>query len=154
VPSGLIQNKGDIGLPEIFPIKEIREHENSVDALCANPTNEKEFSTASHDQTIKIWDAPSYKCRATMKGHEKGVWSLMYDQTGKRLVSSSPDSFVKIWDAKSGKCTDTLKGHSSFCYKAAFDHSGIHVVSCGTDKLLNYWDLRKTQAPIFSNNES
>jgi WD40 repeat protein len=132
----------------------MRPHDNSVDALCINPTTEKEFSTASHDQSIKVWDAPTYKPRVTMTGHEKGVWSLMYDNTGKRLVSSSPDTFVKIWDTKSGKCTDTLKGHTSFCYKAAFDHDGIHVASCGTDRVLNYWDLRKTQKPIFSNQES
>jgi WD40 repeat protein len=87
----------------------------------------------------------------TLKGHEKGIWSLAYDPQGKRLVSSSPDSFVKIWDAKSGKCTETLKGHSYFCYKACFDNSGNHVVSVGADYVLNYWDLRKTQSPIFSN---
>jgi WD40 repeat protein len=123
-----------------------------VDALCVNPASEKEFATASHDKTIKIWDAPAYKCRMTLKGHDKGIWSLVYDTQGKRLVSSSPDSFVKIWDAKSGKCAETLKGHNHFCYKACFDYSGTHVVSVGADHLLNYWDLRKTQSPVFSNN--
>lgn len=124
-------NKGDLGLPEIFPVKELRRkfpikfwkislllaHDNSIDAIAVNPTTEKEFSTASHDTTLKIWDAPTYKCKATLTGHEKGVWSLQYDNTGKRMVTSSPDSFVKIWDAKSGKCTDTLKGHTSFVSK-------------------------------------
>ena len=122
-------NKGDLGLPEIFPVKELRRkffsyikfrqfsnlaHDNSIDALAINPTTEKEFSTASHDTTLKIWDSQTFKCKSTLKGHEKGVWSLQYDNTGKRMVTSSPDSFVKIWDAKSGKCTDTLSGHTSF----------------------------------------
>ena len=138
-----------IGLPEIFPIKEIKEHENSVDAITANPTSETRFASASHDTTIKFWDAPSYKCVQTLKGHEKGVWSLHYDTKGDRLISSSPDSFAKIWDAKTGKCIETLKGHQHFCYKAIFSQDGENVATVGADKVLNYWDLRNTKTPIF-----
>jgi len=167
------ENVGDLGIPEVYPIKEMRgkyliqrnsnqimnriylhfklrtytylfkEHTNSVDAIQANPKNEKEFATASHDETIKIWDATKHTVRLTMKGHEKGIWSLNYDRpTGQRVVTCSPDSLVKIWDVKTGKCTETLKGHSHYCYKAVFDNDGITVASVGADKVLNLWDLR------------
>ena len=89
-------------------------HENSVDAICANPQSENEFATGSHDHTIKMWDAPKYGVKSTIKGHEKGVWALSYDNTGKRLISASPDQTSKIWDVKSGKCMDTLRGHTHF----------------------------------------
>jgi len=56
-------DQGDLGLPEVFAFKSIREHENSVDAICANPVRDTEFATASHDATVKIWDAPNFKCR-------------------------------------------------------------------------------------------
>jgi WD40 repeat protein len=65
--STTITDCGDLGLPIIKPFKTVRgmflhflstlEHENSVDALSANPVSENEFATASHDKTIKIWDA-------------------------------------------------------------------------------------------------
>jgi U3 small nucleolar RNA-associated protein 13 len=89
-------------------------HENSVDAICANPQSDKEFATGSHDHTIKLWDAPKYGVKGTIKGHEKGVWALQYDNAGKRLISASPDTTAKIWDIKSGKCADTLKAHTHF----------------------------------------
>lgn len=89
-------------------------HENSVDAICANPQTDKEFATGSHDHTIKLWDAPKYGVKGTLKGHEKGVWALQYDSSGKRLISASPDTTSKIWDVKSGKCADTLRAHTHF----------------------------------------
>ena len=86
-------------------------HENSVDAICANPLKNGQYATGSHDKTLKLWDS-SGKCLKTMKGHELGVWSLNYFPDGKRLVSASSDGMAKIWDANSGKCTATLKKHT------------------------------------------
>ncbi len=84
---------GDLGIPEIYPLKELKgQHENSVDAICVNPLSDKEFSSASHDHTIKIWDAYTCNVKMTLKGHSKGVWSLGYDLAGLRLISASPDS--------------------------------------------------------------
>lgn len=129
----------------ILIFAQIIEHTNSVDAIQANPKKETEFATASHDRSIMIWDAPTYKCRSVLKGHELGVWSLAYDRpTGTKLITSSPDKLVKVWDVKSGKCTTTLKGHDHFCYKAVFDNDAAYIASVGADKLLNYWDVRNT----------
>ena len=90
------------------------EHENSVDALAANPSNEAVFATASHDRTIRIWDASRVKCLGILKGHEKGVWSCVYDNAGKRLLTASPDKSARIWDTKTGKQCGILNGHSLF----------------------------------------
>jgi len=112
------------------------------------------FATGSHDRTIKIWDANKSKATATLKGHEKGVWSIVYDPTGARLMTSSPDFTARIWDAKTGKTSAVLNGHSSFCYKAVFDSEGLNVATVGADKVVNYWDLRNTKTPVFSMNDS
>lgn len=80
------------------------DHDNSVDSICAHPTNENEFTSGSHDTSIKIWDASTFKTKTNIKAHEKGVWSVTYDKSGDRLISCSPDSTAKVWDVKSGKC--------------------------------------------------
>jgi len=34
-------NCGDLGIEQVLPVKQIREHENSVDGLATTPHNEK-----------------------------------------------------------------------------------------------------------------
>ena len=85
---------------------------NSVDAITANPKNDKEFSSGSHDKSIKVWDATTQKCIKTLTGHSQGVWALEYSSDGKNLLSASPDAVCKVWDVKSGKSSIDLKGHS------------------------------------------
>ena len=109
----------------------------------------------SHDKQIKVWDSSTFKCKTTMRGHEKGVWSINYEpKTGAKFATASPDSFVKLWDVKSGKCTDTLNGHTHFCYRAVFSNDGLNLASVGADSVVNYWDLRNTRNPVFQNKEN
>ena len=70
-------------LEETHPVQENREHGNSVDALSANPVNRAQYASASHDKTIKLWDANSHACLKTMRGHTDGIWSLNYLQDGR-----------------------------------------------------------------------
>lgn len=56
-------------LKEIKPVAVSREHQNSVDCIAANPVNQNEFVTGSHDKSIKIWDVNSFKPTKTLLGH-------------------------------------------------------------------------------------
>jgi WD40 repeat protein len=55
------------------------EHENSVDAIDANPKNDNEFATGSHDKTIKVWDVKAEKSIYTIAAHTMGVWCINYN---------------------------------------------------------------------------
>ena len=52
----------------IFQTKEFtfRGHGGSVDQLCWHASNPNLLSTASGDKSVRIWDASSQKCAATI----------------------------------------------------------------------------------------
>ena len=54
------------------------------------------LASASLDNTIKIWDATTGDCQATLEGHSNAVISIAFSPDGQRLASASRDSAVKI----------------------------------------------------------
>ena len=70
-------------IEQISPVSENRDHQNSVDALTANPVSRAQYASGSHDRTIKLWDANTHQCVRTMTGHNDGVWSLNYMSDGR-----------------------------------------------------------------------
>jgi len=68
-----------------------------------SPIDINELATGSHDRTLKIWDVELLKSKMTLHGHDKGIWSVVYDNTGTMIATASPDTKVKLWDPKSGK---------------------------------------------------
>lgn len=104
-PSHLGTSGTGLDIPELNCVAENRDHQNSVDAITANPKSQGIYASGSHDKTIKIWDGTKGKCLKTLEGHANGVWCLNYFQDGKKLLSASSDGTSRIWDASSGKCT-------------------------------------------------
>lgn len=125
-------------------MRSIEEHKNSVDALTANPVNRAQYCSASHDHTIKLWDANSHSCIKTMLGHTDGIWNLNYLEDGKRLISASVDGSVKFWDTQTGQVASTINFHESKCYQAVVNDAMTMAASVGADRKIAIWDLRNT----------
>ena len=49
-------------------------------------------------QTIRIWDASTGLCLATLLGHDNWVRGLAFHPGGKYLLSVSDDKSLRIWD--------------------------------------------------------
>ncbi|KAF2621979.1 hypothetical protein BU25DRAFT_452376 [Macroventuria anomochaeta] len=93
--------------------------------------NSSKLASASHDKTVKIWDASSGACLQTLKGHSDYV---------DKLASASDDKTVKIWDASSGACLQTLKGHGGDVTLVAFSHDSSKLASVSDDNTVKVWD--------------
>ncbi|KAL3475471.1 WD40-repeat-containing domain protein [Aspergillus californicus] len=67
--------------------------------------------TGSDDTNINVYDTKTGVKRATLEGHEGGVWALEYH--GNTLVSGSTDRTVRVWDIERARCTQIFHGHTS-----------------------------------------
>jgi F-box and WD-40 domain protein CDC4 len=67
--------------------------------------------TGSDDTNINVYDTKTGALRATLEGHEGGVWALEY--YGNTLVSGSTDRSVRVWDIDRARCTQIFHGHTS-----------------------------------------
>lgn len=86
-----------------------RAHDRHV-VTCLQFDTEK-ILTGSDDTNINVYDTKTGALRATLTGHEGGVWALQYE--GNVLVSGSTDRTVRVWDIEQAKCVQTFLGHTS-----------------------------------------
>ncbi len=98
------------------------------------------IASASHDNTLKLWDAQSGQCIHTLKGHDDWVKSVAFDHNSKRIASASFDQTIKIWNAVSAQCILTLKGHEGLVLSVAFNHNSKRIASASFDKTIKIWN--------------
>jgi WD40 repeat protein/DNA polymerase III delta prime subunit len=114
-------------------------HQASV-MCCAWSPDGMRIVSASDDHTLRIWEATSGKCLATIKGHQGGANGCAWSPDGKRIVSASYDKTLRIWEATSGKCLATIKGHQGGANGCAWSPDGKRVVSASEDHTLRIWE--------------
>lgn len=104
------------GVPSasLLPIE--YQHNHSVTALLSFP-NANVYVTGCKDAKIRVMDATTHACQATLEGHEKPVTSLSLASTvdGSRtyLVSGSWDGTAKVWDWTTQAMVATLPNHEN-----------------------------------------
>ena len=101
--------------------------------------NYKYFATSSKDRTIIIWNSTVEGWKRTLKGHKKGVLSLVLCDN--KLVSGGADALIKIWDVQKETCSGTLYGHtgSVLCLNKA--ETNPYVISASNDNTVRIWDI-------------
>lgn len=96
--------------PEVKPRHiAFRAHDRHV-VTCLQFDTDK-ILTGSDDTNINVYDTKTGALKATLEGHEGGVWALEYH--GNTLVSGSTDRSVRVWDIEKARCTQVFSGHTS-----------------------------------------
>jgi hypothetical protein len=75
--------------------------------------------SASHDQTLKVWDLESGRAIATLEGHADWVSGCAVTPDGRHVISASHDKTLKVWDLATYACLFTHRGDAHYLSVAA-----------------------------------
>ena len=70
-------------------------HTEAVWAVAFSP-NGRLLATASHDKTVRIWDAATGQCQRTLTGHTDVVIAVAFSPAGRLLATTGVDKTVRI----------------------------------------------------------
>ncbi|KAL6649230.1 hypothetical protein ACP70R_013454 [Stipagrostis hirtigluma subsp. patula] len=93
------------------------------------------------DGSIRLWDAETGACEATLHGHRSAASALRFAPSGAVLASGSKDCDVILWDVVAQAGLFRLRGHRDQVTDLVFLDSGKKLVSCSKDKFIRVWDL-------------
>jgi WD40 repeat protein len=121
-------------------LRTLEGHSSFAYGVAVTP-NGKRAVSASHDDTLKVWDLESGRELRTLEGHSGAVTGVAVTGDGRRAVSASGDNTLKVWDLESGRELRMLEGHSDSVRGVAVTPDGKRAVSASDDKTLKVWDL-------------
>ena len=102
--------------------------------------------SASHDNTVKLWNAATGNLIETLRGHDSWVRSCAFSPDGLWALSGSYDRSVRRWDIGGYEELRVLKGkilrgHNDAILSARFSSDAENVVTASRDRTAKTWDI-------------
>jgi WD40 repeat protein/tRNA A-37 threonylcarbamoyl transferase component Bud32 len=96
------------------------------------------LASASHDNTIQLWNTATGKALNALPDH---VDALAFSPHGNTLATAEWDGTIKQWDMTNAQVLATLDGHSGKVNCVAFSPDSHILASGGSDRTVRLWDL-------------
>jgi WD40 repeat protein/serine/threonine protein kinase len=98
------------------------------------------LASASHDRTVRLWDAASGRALLVLSGHGDEISSVVFSPDGTHLASASTDHRVKVWDTADGRECCSIDAHTGKVEAVAFSPDGRWLASTSWDKTVKVWN--------------
>src|SRR6476661_6186189 len=131
--------RGNLERPGEGCLRTLTGHTSLVFAVAIAPDGLTAIS-ASHDNTLKIWDTETGTEVRTLIGHTHWVTAVAIAPDGLTAISASHDNTLKIWDTETGTEVRTLTGHTNRVEAVEIAPDGKRAISASHDNTLKIWD--------------
>lgn len=75
-------------------------------------------------------------------GHLSAVYCVLFDRSGKHIVTGADDLLVKLWSAIDGRLLTTFRGASAEITDIAINLENTMIAAGSIDRVLRVWDLQ------------
>jgi len=99
----------------------------------------------SNVQNKELYTRIKLGCR--ILGHLSAVYCVLFDRTGRYIITGADDLLVKIWDTNSGRLLATLRGASMEITDLDINPENTLLAAGSLDRIVRVWCLQTT-API------
>ncbi|URE34323.1 Autophagy protein 16 (ATG16) [Musa troglodytarum] len=84
-------------------------------------------------------------CKHTIRAHEGGCGSILFQLNSDKLISGGQDRTVKIWDTKSGTLSSTLHDCLGSVLDLAITHDNRSIIAASSSNNLYVWETSSGQ---------
>ncbi|XP_021706973.1 PH-interacting protein [Aedes aegypti] len=75
-------------------------------------------------------------------GHLSAVYCVLFDRTGKYIITGADDLLVKLWSAIDGRLLATFRGASAEITDIAINLDNTMLAAGSLDRILRVWDMQ------------
>ena len=79
-------------------------------------------------QTIVLWDIETARVRATLRGHDQGIYTMQFTADASRVVSADNQT-VRVWDAATGQALRVFRPYQSGLSAMDISPDGSRVIT-------------------------
>lgn len=129
-------------------------HPNFVDAVAFDPKGLL-LATGCHDGKVRLFDIAKGNVVKEIDAHTKAepspVYSVLWANEGKRLISCSMQGSIKAWDIPGGNMAYEIKpykekesdnGHKEGVFSIAISPDQTILATAGGDRVIKLWNLQ------------
>ena len=108
---------------------------------CARPRSRHPCATPRRAALTPSPRLPFPQRPLLLKGHERSITFLKYNQEGDLLFSCSKDNRICVWRSSTGERIGTYEGHSGAIWGVDVTRDSRFLLSCSADMTVRAWDV-------------